>query len=387
MKGEISKIDQDGQASAPLQEVEFALILARMINTVKEDPVQMRFALYEFARGKLNEEISWADEKERKRLLAAFETAIIGVEEFSLRGDQKSRLNAPTPFSQAVVGRPGALRPEAPVALEELSIVRKDIRLPMKASVAPSRPTRALMSTWFRLAAGLFLVGVAVASAVYDQRGSLTNTGAKALSQTAAEPPKSAADTQPVVVASQSMATLGSQPSLPLPSVYGVFVLNNGVLNELDALSEQVPDKRVAMSTPVNKPSRVLLPDGRVKFVIFRRDLAANAPDRVDVRVVARVTRAMTFDAKGRGNFVPVSDSWNIRNTAHEFRVKPIPGNPEMLLMQPENPNFELPAGRYVLALKSQGYDFSVAGKITDASHCLERTEAANGTFYSECEK
>lgn len=385
MKGEVTKIGQNGQASPPMQEVEFALILARMINTVKEDPVQMRIAVYEFARSKLKEEIVWADEKERERLLAAFETAIVGVEDFSLRGDEKARLNGPAQSGQPVIGKPAAmaLRPKPPVALEDLSIASKP-------PPVLNRQTKALMSTWFRLAVGMVLVGVAVASAVYDQRGSLMGGGIKAPAQTAPTPApaKPATDAQSAALSSpQPAVTPAQSPSMPLPSVYGVFAFNNGVLSELDLLSEQVPDKRVAMSTPVNKPSRTVLADGRVKFVLYRRDLVANAPDRVDVRVVARVTRAMTFDARGRGTFVPVSDAWNIRNVAYEFRVRPVPGNPEMLLLQPENADFELPAGRYVLALKNQGYDFLVAGKITDPAQCLERTDAANGSFYSQCEK
>jgi hypothetical protein len=35
--------------------------------------------------------------------------------------------------------------------------------------------------------------------------------------------------------------------------------------------------------------------------------------------------------------------------------------------------------------LKGQAYDFTVDGQITDPAHCMERTEAANGSFYSEC--
>jgi len=46
-----------------------------------------------------------------------------------------------------------------------------------------------------------------------------------------------------------------------------------------------------------------------------------------------------------------------------------------------------LPAGRYVLVLKEQGYDFVVAGAVTDLAQCLERTDAVNGAFYSECKK
>jgi hypothetical protein len=141
------------------------------------------------------------------------------------------------------------------------------------------------------------------------------------------------------------------------------------------------------MSTPVSQPSRTTLPNGKMKFVIFRRDVAGNAPDRIEVRVVARVVRALTFDANGKASFSPVSDAWNIRNISYDFRVRPIAGNPEMLLVQPENADFTLPAGRYVLNLKNQGYDFTVAGKVTDPSQCLERTDAANGSFFSDCRK
>jgi hypothetical protein len=121
--------------------------------------------------------------------------------------------------------------------------------------------------------------------------------------------------------------------------------------------------------------------------VVFRRDLVALAPERVDVRVVAKVVRALTFDAKGKVSFASVNDAWNIRNIFHEFRVRPIPGNPEMLLVQPEKADFALPSGRYVLVLRNQGYDFTVAGEMNDPAQCLERTEAANGIFYSDCEK
>jgi hypothetical protein len=176
-------------------------------------------------------------------------------------------------------------------------------------------------------------------------------------------------------------------PAFPVPSDYGIYALSNGTLSELNALSERVPDRRIAVSTPINRPSRTTLPDGKAKFIIFRRDLAGNAPDRIEVRVVARVVRALAFDAKGKPNLVTVSDAWNIRNLSYEFRVRPIAGNPEMLLVQSENPDFVLPAGRYALVLREQGYDFVVAGAVTDLSQCLERTDAVNGAFYSECKK
>ena len=88
---------------------------------------------------------------------------------------------------------------------------------------------------------------------------------------------------------------------------------------------------------------------------------------------------------RGKATYSPVSDEWSIRNTSFEFRVRPIAANPEMLLNPAENPYFVLPAGRYVLALKNQAFDFTIAGKATDPAQCLERTDAANGTFYSDC--
>ena len=82
----------------------------------------------------------------------------------------------------------------------------------------------------------------------------------------------------------------------PLPSDYGVYVLSNAELSELHLLSEQVPDKRAAISTPIRQPSRTTLPDEKARF---RRDLAGNALDRIEVRVVARVVRTLTFDPRG----------------------------------------------------------------------------------------
>ena len=82
------------------QEVEFALILSRMINTVKEDPAQLRLSIYEFARARLKLDTSWAEEAERERFSAALETAIQGLN-VSARRDEKERLQPPTPANCA----------------------------------------------------------------------------------------------------------------------------------------------------------------------------------------------------------------------------------------------------------------------------------------------
>jgi hypothetical protein len=374
MTSEITTIDHDETTSPHAQEVEFALILARMISTVKEDPSQLRRTVYEFARAKLKNDISWADEQETARLLAALETAIQGVEKFSLRTDQTEQLQLAA--HPGLIAHGGSLPPPRPI-LEINQVADTTGDLPNSKGfgvrLAAARQGR-LASTLLSIVFGVLLAGTALGVALYNRHGITLQAGITPPPQAVPAPEKAAA--QPY----------NSLP-FPVPTVYGVYALDNGTLSELDALSEQVPDKRVAMSTPVSKPSHNILHDGRVKFVVFRRDLVALAPDRLDVRVVAQVVRAMTFDAKGKVNFTPVNDAWNIRNIFHQFRVRPIPGNPEMLLVQPEKADFVLPAGRYVLVLGSQGYDFTVPGEVTDLAQCLERTEAANGTFYSDCEK
>jgi hypothetical protein len=397
MKPELPTINQDKIVSPHAQEVECALILSQMINTVKEDPSQMRLAIYEFARARLKIDTSWAEDAERTRLSAALERAIEGVEEFSVRQDEKERLQPPAPSARIGYRASPAEPPTSMVAIQPVNSVPKGILRPKEAySRDDAQPiiemqTRALARrpAWFWIAMLLFCL-VAAGLVVYDNRTPILRVAANLLSPIGwqiAEPTKQPAIPVPTQQPPGGAASSSSLP-FPLPSDYGVYaVSSNTALSELQLLPEQVPDKRVAMSTPINQPSRTFLPDGKAKFVVFRRDLAGNAPDRIDVRVVARVVRALTFDAKGKASISPVSDAWNIRNVSYEFRVRPIAGNPEMLLIQAEKSDFALPAGRYVLALKNQGYDFTVSGKVTDPMQCLERTEAANGEFYSDCQK
>jgi hypothetical protein len=104
MKSETPTSEGDETALFQVQAVEFALILSRMINTVKEDPAQLRLSIYEFARARLQIDTSWADETERERFSAALETAIQGVEQFSARRDDRDRLQPPTQPAQIALG-------------------------------------------------------------------------------------------------------------------------------------------------------------------------------------------------------------------------------------------------------------------------------------------
>ncbi len=54
--------------------------------------------------------------------------------------------------------------------------------------------------------------------------------------------------------------------------------------------------------TFVRHPSRTVLADGKIVFIIYRRDVASSAPERVTVRVIAKIMRAMTFDMVGKNS-------------------------------------------------------------------------------------
>jgi len=374
-----------------VQEIEYALILSRMINTVKDDPAEIRATIYEFARAKLKLDTSWAEAAERERLASALEAAIHGVEAFSVRQEQTSLLGPPAPVARIAHGPPSAEQPSRSMTtVGSVTPASEDIFMPDRAR--PYAEVRHVLEVrtsplgpmLVRFFVGMLLFAGLAGLAYYKEK--LPAIVERLHLPGAADAPTVTQATGPAE-AKTSVPQQANSPAFPVPSDYGIYALSNGALSELSALSERVPDKRIAVSTPINRPSRTTLPDGKAKFIIFRRDLAGNAPERIDVRVVARVVRASTFDARGKPSFVAVSDAWNIRNLSYEFRVRPIAGNPEMLLVQSENPDFVLPAGRYALVLKEQGYDFVVAGAVTDLSQCLERTDAVNGAFYSECKK
>jgi hypothetical protein len=177
------------------------------------------------------------------------------------------------------------------------------------------------------------------------------------------------------------------QPTLPfpLPRSFGVYAGVPGQLFALEPLPIKVPDPRVLVSAEITKPSGVTIPGDNLTFVVFRRDLANNAPQTVSVRVVARVQRTTKF-VDGKPAIVPMEGVWRVRAKSYDFKVSPLEGRNEMVVIQP-NPGFTFAPGRYALVLNGFGYDFTVAGKVTAPEQCLEQVEVVNGAVVSECPK
>jgi hypothetical protein len=169
------------------------------------------------------------------------------------------------------------------------------------------------------------------------------------------------------------------------PTDCGVYAIDNDSLIELRPLPGRAPDIRVAVSAALKMPGHTVRPNGHPKFIVFRRDIAANFSDRAEVRIVARIARE--FSAEAAGKKPEDGDTWVIRNASFPFRTSSLPDNPEMYELHSEDPALELTPGRYALVLKTQAYDFTIEGNPVDPKQCIERIVATNGTFYTDCKK
>ena len=414
---DVLKVEQHQQPGQPLPEVEFALIISRTIDALKNDPALLRSSVYELARTTLSKDLSDGDPGQTQRLAQALESAIRGVEDFAVRQEgaiglggsitgpmnelsQTARLIAPAHPSGDIYSPSGTrAAPPAVIQIDHPAFETRVIRNTFARGAASVRdqPAKGNGSLWraVQFALGVALLVVLIGVIIEDRsatRSVVTSKPVNSAPQSAPVQPATApAASDPVTTdpaaaaappAAATVAPVATPiPGLPLPTSYGNYVVRNGQLAELELLEGQVPDKRVAVSSPIHTASRTILPDGSPTFVIFRRDLANIPTDNIEARVVARIRRTMKFDTQ-QPTYTS-EDLWSIRPFAYKFRSAPVPGNPEMMLIKPEGT--ALPPGRYALVLKRQGYDFTVAGKITDPNQCLERTEAANGSFYSPC--
>jgi hypothetical protein len=173
------------------------------------------------------------------------------------------------------------------------------------------------------------------------------------------------------------------KPPFPLPTSFGIYALSDNKLIKLETLPIKVPDPRVALSAEITKPSTTTISGNKPAFILFRRDLLNNAPEKVTLRVVAQVVHRTKF-VGGKPKIVNFAGSWRVRNKSLEYRISPVAGQPEMVIAQTDD-NQPLAAGRYALILNGSGYDFTIKGRALSQAHCLEEFDALNGTVFSEC--
>jgi len=361
----------------PANQVQFALVISRMLDTVKNDAEARRQMVYDLARYKLQEQFTYADAKNIDQMKRALEVAIEEVEKFSREEAPLERLPSQQLTSSKATETGGLL------VSGDATVLRSRIEISRSKLPAISGP---LLPVIKRTAAILLAVGAVIL--IVSQRDNIAalrrqiSSQAQEIAQVSPKP-----ETTITVAKPETINLAPPPPTRVLPTDYGIYALiDDKSLAELNATGVMAPDMRIAISPEFKKPDRPHLPNGRVKFIVFRRDAANVIPERVEVRVVAKIAREFSTDAAGK-NLGGGEDVGVIRNFSYPFRVSPIPGKPEMYELHTGDSGLELAPGHYVLSLGSQAYYFQVDGEITDPRQCLERVVAGNGTFYAPCKK
>jgi hypothetical protein len=370
MSRQILQSEADDKAATSSQEVEFALVLSRIVDSISQDPEHLRATVYELARHKLKEQFQSESLADMQKLSKSLEVAIQGVEKFQKEKDQLAALPAPDGATSSMLAY--VPRQDVPVLLSP--------RIEIQASAGASIPTfkrhPGLNALWPFAKICAIAVAVLLAVVTFNFFKRKDNVAISLPGSTAPSSAQSAPTAPPAEVAA---------PSPTVPTAFGIYAISAGKLYQLDLLPGKAPDIRVAISPLITTASRATLPDGHLTFVVYRRDSATNAADRAEVRVVAKIARELSFDKGGKQVAANIDDNWVVRNISLPYRTAPKKDIPDMYEVQSESPDRPLPPGRYALVLKGYAYDFSVAGSVTDPRQCLERLVATNGQFYSEC--
>jgi hypothetical protein len=371
----LSNIDSQNLTKSGTDDLDFYSVLIHVIEDAKNDPAQLRGLIYELARSKLRAEAFANDMRmsEVRAHLLALEAAIARVE--SISALQNGR--RPIQLAKRTVVMSLGFDEQGPEGHQERN--RPSLLLTDTSQTRPlPQPTRVSFFPLIQMlgvAVFAFLVSTVLywgaTRGLFNLRNGLPPTGEKRN-----------------VVAAHPAANpnLSESQTLPLPTSFGVYAVSLGHLRQLEPLRVRIPDPRVLIGPMITAPTQVRLPDGEVTFVVYRRDLMFDVPDKVSVRVLARVARAITFDG-GKAVAKSEEPTWAIRSKSYELGVFPVEQNREMILVRPMSAGFVLPAGRYALVFKGIAYDFAIDGEASDPSQCIERVEAANGNFYSECKR
>ena len=380
---------QNSNVPAPMRPLDFYSILQDAIKTAKHNSFQLRALVYERARFNLKRDILYGHSSmglaELVQHVKDFELAVARIEA-NAEDDQ------PSPPQQTEW--PDTTEANSNNAVEILPAMRT---APRYAELSPIRwsdnfqhvrwPEEFLR--YVRSAnrfIGFALLGMALVGAIvilvtlwplpkasrqFETANKTTQAGETALKQSSQN--------------ESGLASVETSPRLPfpVPTSFGIYVLNDNKLTELEALPINVPDPRVALSAEIKSPSTVTISDHKPAFILFRRDLLNNAPQKVILRVVARMTRE-TKIVNGKPVVTKIEGAWRIRDISRELKISPIAGQREMVMARLDD-EVSLPAGRFALVVNRLGYDFTIDGPDQTPESCLEGFEAATGIVFTQC--
>jgi hypothetical protein len=389
----------DDPRTKPDAEDDYALVLMRLVESASVDPVLMRSLIFELSRIKLQKEVyvryPRPNSPEAQRHLAALDTAIERVEKVYARAGGISLGPAPTVPFLADRSEPihvaGSEPEEFAPHIEDRPEPREPVAV-QREHVAPQpvlqRDVWQRMRSWAAAAQILLLVVIAggILFLIVPTETS-RNPPAKVAQVAAPAPVNPPADRPP---ANAQAAPEADTPASILrglvPTTYGVYAIAQGRLHRLGGLSANIPDERISIGPLLTGDSETILPDGKVAFVVYRRDALSATPERVKLRLIAKVMRSLTFSS-GKARQGDAGNVWAIRGKSFELDASRFGQNKDMILLRPAREDFVLPPGRYALLLEDGAYDFLVDGVIADPSLCLESVQTVQGTAYSECQK
>jgi hypothetical protein len=321
-------------ASAILMRQDYYSTIANVVSLSARDDPQKRRAIYALARSELRRQLERrrANAPVKAHEMSTLDAAIEKVEcEFAQ--SRSSAANAPATFPLSVEILPPEWQPPPPSGWQDPTQYQPEVE--------HTRHSRRRLFTSALLVTGAaMLVGVTYLVAergLHDDAVSTTNAAAK-------------------------MADERTEPETPTPENYGVYAIAGGRLTELNPLAIKVPERRTYIpGTIVSQSETKRLPDGRLQFIVFRADIAKNAPEKVVVRPVAKIART----SEGAGDDKS-AEAWSVGETSYQMNVGPVDGNPAMIVIRPPVASFSFPVGRYVLVVKSTAYDFTVASPIAE---------------------
>ena len=282
---------QQDSTDLPASEVQFALVISRMLETVKDDAEARRQMVYDLARYKLQEQFTYADARNIDQMKRALEVAIEEVEKFSRDQAPLERLPSQQLTSSKATETGGLL------VSGDATVLRSRIEISRNKLPAISGP---LLPVIKRTAAILLAVGAVIL--IVSQRDNIAalrrqiSSQAQEIAQVSPKPETTITAAKPEMV-----APAPPPPTRALPTDYGIYALiDDKSLAELNATGVIAPDMRIAISPEFKKPDRPHLPNGRVEkagthnatFMLCNQDYGDG---EVDLRAIVRILKQVRF--------------------------------------------------------------------------------------------
>ena len=168
-------------------------------------------------------------------------------------------------------------------------------------------------------------------------------------------------------------STCAQAESIPTPKFFGVYALYDGKLTELKRHS-QSNNYQISIGghDVIQSVSNIKFPDcQKLKFILFSPQVANLTTNHFFVHVMATIRNA------------PPPSFHLLTQTGWEFRVAPVPNQPQMV--QLIGPELGTSGGHLALMLNDGFYDYKITNKQPDPSACVERLVSYMGPSYQKC--